>query len=251
VAFHELVAPAAEESGKKKRRGLFGRRKEEKAEAAPAYTPTPPAPEASLPVRTSAWTSEPAAEAATPAAWPAAGWQSPQAAPAPVAPAPAPAPVASPAPAPFAAAPAPAPQPVAPAPAAAGWTPPEWTGGPAGQPAISTVPHPSMPPSEAPRIGALDDEVAAMLALRSDIQEQALAELSQLSTYRPSAVRPSERLTKRVPTAVPAAAPEPEEQGAAAPRDAEQLRSRLSSFQSGSARGRRAAGDAPQEGQPS
>jgi hypothetical protein len=113
------------------------------------------------------------------------------------------------------------------------------------------VPQPSLPPSTAPRIGTLDDEVAAMLALRSDIQEQALAELSQLSTYRPSAVKSSERLTKRVPTAIPAAEPIAEAAKAAAPRDAEQLRSRLSSFQSGSQRGRRAAGESAQDGQSS
>ncbi|MCL2455032.1 MAG: ATP-binding protein [Micrococcales bacterium] len=88
---------------------------------------------------------------------------------------------------------------------------------------------------------SLDDDVAAMLALRSDIEEQALAELSQLSAYRPSMGGSNERLTRRVPTAVPVAVP-----GAgAAPirRDADELRSRLSSFQSGTSRGRRASVD--------
>ncbi|MDR3068234.1 MAG: hypothetical protein LBU50_01850, partial [Cellulomonas sp.] len=87
----------------------------------------------------------------------------------------------------------------------------------------------------------LDDDVAAMLALRSDIEEQALAELSQLSAYRPSMGGTGEQLTRRVPTAVPEAVP-----GAGATpirRDADELRSRLASFQSGTSRGRRASVD--------
>lgn len=134
-----------------------------------------------------------------------------------------------------------------PAPASAGsWSPPEWSG--PRQPA--SAPQAVAPqPSVAPRIGTLDDEVAAMLALRSDIQEQALSELSQLSAYRPSALGGSaEQLTRRVPSAVPAAPPLSEEQPVE--RDAEQLRSRLSSFQSGTSRGRRAATNG-QEGGPS
>jgi len=104
-----------------------------------------------------------------------------------------------------------------------------------------------------PRIGTLDDEVAAMLALRSDIQEQALSELSQLSAYRPRTVdRPSEQLRRRVPSTVPSAAP-PAGPSGPVQRDAEELRARLSSFQSGTARGRRAAEDdvSPQDGAPS
>ncbi|MCL2468561.1 MAG: ATP-binding protein, partial [Micrococcales bacterium] len=105
-----------------------------------------------------------------------------------------------------------------------------------------------VPAESAPSAGAsdgsrmnLDDDVAAMLALRSDIEEQALAELSQLSAYRPSMGGSGERLTRRVPTAVPAAVP-----GAGATpirRDADELRSRLASFQSGTSRGRRASLD--------
>jgi hypothetical protein len=107
----------------------------------------------------------------------------------------------------------------------------------------STVPQPALPPSVAPRVGTLDDEVAAMLALRSDIQEQALSELSQLSAYRPAATGGNaERLTKRVPTAVPATTVG-EDEGKPVQRDADQLRSRLSSFQSGTSRGRRATED--------
>ncbi|NKY41054.1 hypothetical protein, partial [Cellulomonas septica] len=103
------------------------------------------------------------------------------------------------------------------------------------------VPHPSLPPSVAPRIGTLDDEVAAMLAMRSDIQEQALSELSQLSAYRPASMgMTGETLQRRVPSAVPSAVPAADE-GKPVQRDADQLRSRLSSFQSGTSRGRRAS----------
>jgi signal transduction histidine kinase len=111
-----------------------------------------------------------------------------------------------------------------------------------GQPML---PAPSRPLAPSPRPaspGALDDRVAAMLALRSDIQEQALAELGQLSAYRPSEERAGaggQSLQRRVPTAVPDGAAEqsaPSDQPVA--RDAEQLRRRLSSFQSGSNRGR-------------
>ncbi|MCL2849761.1 MAG: ATP-binding protein [Micrococcales bacterium] len=103
---------------------------------------------------------------------------------------------------------------------------------------------PAYVPAEAPPAASrtnLDDDVFAMLQLRSDIEEQALAELSQLSAYRPDMGGSGERLTRRVPTAVPAAVP-----GAgAAPirRDADELRSRLASFQSGTSRGRRASLD--------
>jgi hypothetical protein len=88
---------------------------------------------------------------------------------------------------------------------------------------------------------SLDDDVAAMLALRSDIEEQALAELSQLSAYRPSMGGSSGQLTRRVPTAVPAAVP-----GAGSTpirRDADEVRSRFASFQSGTSRGRSASVD--------
>ena len=98
-------------------------------------------------------------------------------------------------------------------------------------------------PSAPHRIGALDDEVAAMLALRSDIQEQALSELSQLSAYRPSAPTSgsaSASLAKRVPQEIPAS-PEFVQAVAGTPdRDADQLRSRFASYQSGTERGRRA-----------
>lgn len=104
---------------------------------------------------------------------------------------------------------------------------------------------PSAPGNSRP--ASLDDDVAAMLALRSDIEEQALAELSQLSAYRPSMDGSAERLTRRVPSSVPAAAPA----AGAAPirRDADELRSRLASFQSGTSRGRRASVDTKERDQ--
>ncbi|WP_309134025.1 ATP-binding protein [Cellulomonas sp.] len=225
-AWQDAPAPAAEqdapdfgdvvrgEDDRPKRRwgAFFSRRKDEDS------APETPQPTAGAPVRSSAWGPAPApAPAPTPAesTWQAPAW-------APQAPTPAPAQEQRPAPS---------------------WSQPEWSARPApsAQP-LAAVPQPSVPPSVAPRIGTLDDEVAAMLALRSDIQEQALSELSQLSAYRPSAVGAgAERLTKRVPSAVPPA-PAPTEERPVQ-RDADQLRSRLSSFQSGTSRGRRAAGD--------
>ena len=85
-----------------------------------------------------------------------------------------------------------------------------------------------------------------MLALRSDIQEQALSELSQLSAYRPQVVKQAASLSRRTPSAIPSA-PEIAEAdgGQGAERDPEQLRSRLSSFQSGTSRGRRAHVEPP------
>jgi hypothetical protein len=122
---------------------------------------------------------------------------------------------------------------------------PGWSAG-GEQDAASSEPAPA-----AGHAGGLDAEAAAMLALRADIQEQALSELSQLSAYRPKIdTRPAGgSLTRRVPTAIPAApeisAPEP---GRAPERDADGLRDRLASFQSGSRRGRRALADADPSG---
>ncbi|MBO3094753.1 ATP-binding protein [Cellulomonas dongxiuzhuiae] len=223
-AFGELVAPS-DDKPKRRWGNFFSRKKEDdpvEETPAPAVTRTP--------VRTSAWGPEAGASAApaapAPQAAPSNGWDAPTWS-APASPQSAATPIV---------------QEERPAPS---WSPPEWAGR---QPApASTVPHPSVPPSAAPRVGTLDDEVAAMLALRSDIQEQALSELSQLSAYRPSAVGAggSERLAKRVPSAVPAA-PAPLEERPVQ-RDADQLRSRLSSFQTGTSRGRRAA-HGPQDG---
>lgn len=92
--------------------------------------------------------------------------------------------------------------------------------------------------------GAMDDEVAAMLALRSDIQEQAFAELGQLSAYRPTASGTggdgSHSLTRRVP-ATSSAEVVGADAGRASTRDADELRLRLSRFQAGSNRGRLAS----------
>ncbi|WP_448058449.1 nitrate- and nitrite sensing domain-containing protein [Cellulomonas hominis] len=103
-------------------------------------------------------------------------------------------------------------------------------------------PYPVPGQSAGPHAGALDEDVAAMLALRSNIQEQALSELSQLSAYRPSSVSQASResLSRRVPTAIPPAPPIASDHETGRARDAEELRERLSSFQSGSRRGRRA-----------
>ncbi|UJP40779.1 ATP-binding protein [Cellulomonas palmilytica] len=218
----ELERQPAEEKGSRKRwAGLFGRRKGEAgpAESAPASVPTPtPAP---APAPAAGWSAPASVPPESPVRTEAPAWSAPE----------------PPAPA--------APAPVAAAPASSGtWAPPEWAASrpaAAAAPAVD-VPHPAVPPSVAPRIGTLDDNVAAMLALRSDIQEQALSELSQLSAYRPSVNRSGEQLTKRVPTAVPATAPEPTEPAAPVQRDANELRNRLSSFQSGTSRGRQAAG---------
>ncbi|MCC2336047.1 ATP-binding protein [Cellulomonas wangsupingiae] len=227
-AFSDLVAPA-EDKPKRRWGNFFSRKKDDGVDLMeqPAAQPAAPPAVDRTPLRTSAWGPDAAASApAAPPAPAANGWEAPAWS-APPAPQSVPSPVV---------------QEARPAPS---WSPPEWTGRQAAP--ASTVPHPSVPPSAAPRVGTLDDEVAAMLALRSDIQEQALSELSQLSAYRPSAVGAggSERLTKRVPSAVPAA-PAPTEERPVQ-RDADQLRSRLSSFQTGTSRGRRAA-HGPQDG---
>jgi len=131
-----------------------------------------------------------------------------------------------------------------------GWPVPSWAGqGPAdgvpnGDRDSHGVPTPALPPVIPPSSlrGRLDDDVAAMLALRSDIQEQAFAELGQLAAYRPSVVGSSNSnsLKRRVPTAVPVQAKR-SDVARATTRDADQLRSRLASFQSGTSRGRIAA----------
>ncbi|MFI2754029.1 nitrate- and nitrite sensing domain-containing protein [Cellulomonas sp. P22] len=270
-AFSDLVQGGEQgDDAKGKRRwgGLFGRRKPDGSPASePLSSVTPPRgflpdrPAEAVPsiapapaVRQSAWSVAPtppvapdAPATAAPGAW---------------APPPAPSPAASQTPHQVSsffrpagganAAPAP-------------WTPPDWSGqAPATAPAPAprapspvAAASPASPPSAAPRVGALDDEVAAMLALRSDIQEQALSELSQLSAYRPSAVNGSTgspSLTKRVPVAIPESLPlVTVESNGPSGRDAQELRSRLSSFQSGTSRGRRAAeepSDTRQESEP-
>ena len=100
--------------------------------------------------------------------------------------------------------------------------------------------------------GAFDDEVTNMLAQRADLAQQALAELSQLSSYRPKAASgaaPS-TLVRRTPGNIPAApAIELPASGQRTERDANQVRSLLSSFQSGTSRGRKATdGPEPETG---
>jgi hypothetical protein len=68
--------------------------------------------------------------------------------------------------------------------------------------------RPAAGAAEAPTIGVVEDEVTAVSAERLDIQEQALAELNQLSSYRPSAIAESDTLQRRIPAAVPPAAQE-------------------------------------------
>ncbi|HEY0117996.1 MAG TPA: nitrate- and nitrite sensing domain-containing protein [Cellulomonas sp.] len=249
-SFTDLVH-AEEQEAPKRRRGLFGRRKQQTA--VPSAPVAPPAPAGvepvaaaapTLPVRSSAWA--PAADAVVPEAFPTRA-PAPVAEPTPAVPVspavPEPAPVATVSWAPQASWNPPAP-PALPEPSAGrsvpSWAPPEW----APRPAQPAEPEPmpassSVEPTSAPRIGTLDDEVAAMLALRSDIQEQALSELSQLSAYRPQVVPGVDRLTRRVPVAVPEA---PEIIDTGAERNPDEVRARLASFQSGTARGRRDAG---------
>ncbi|WP_169164310.1 sensor histidine kinase [Cellulomonas taurus] len=118
---------------------------------------------------------------------------------------------------------------------------------PAEQPATAA---PAAPTGWAPEqaesdlgAGAFGAQGASTLAMRADIQEQALSELSQLSAYRPKSVdRPAASLVRRTPNAVPEA-PAIAPSTASAPRDADAVRDRLSSFQSGTRRGRRALAD--------
>lgn len=94
-----------------------------------------------------------------------------------------------------------------------------------------------------------DDEMTSMLAQRADIAEQALAELNQLSTYRPQAVSgsSSSKLQRRTPSAVPAAPAIATSPSPRPARDANQVRSLLSSFQTGTSRGRGLAGNGAQQ----
>ncbi|MDO8122312.1 nitrate- and nitrite sensing domain-containing protein [Isoptericola sp. b490] len=80
-----------------------------------------------------------------------------------------------------------------------------------------------------------------VLAQRAGIAQQALAELSQLSTYRPQVGPSSAPLTRRNPTQIPQAPALSSRRPAGTPRDANQVRSLLASFQSGTSRGREAA----------
>ncbi len=85
------------------------------------------------------------------------------------------------------------------------------------------------------------------LALQSTIQEQAFAELSELSAYRPNAVSAGgTNLTRRVRGNVEGPQDDPSAQKIS--RDAAELRSRLSAFQSATQRGRQDGNHSPEQG---
>ncbi|WP_159807920.1 HAMP domain-containing sensor histidine kinase [Cellulomonas citrea] len=223
---------AADEHRGKKRFGLFGRKGKAEPTAqspvapSPAAPVVPPASEATTPV----WAPTEQVPSPAEATWSApTGWAAPPAEPEPTAQVPS-SPVWG--------------TPTVPAAPVWGSVPFEPAGVTVQAPAAPAAEPTSWSASQTPstgRVGTLDDDVAAMLALRSDIEEQALAELSQLSTYRPSMGGTSEQLTRRVPTAMPAEAPAAGDHPIR--RDADELRSRLASFQSGTSRGRRASTD--------
>ena len=275
----QAAAPTA-----KPRRGLFGRKRGKRDAAAaaepvvepvvapvePSYVEPPLGFPSVAPVRQSAWNTtdigvhalpEPVAPVFEPQATevPAATWQTPPE-PAPQAPAPA-EPVWEPQTA-WTAPPAQAPvipASVVPPVQTEAWAPtPAWPAKapaapvPARRPepaaAASIVPSPHSPFRTSftpqPSSGSFDDEVTSMLAQRADIAQQALAELSQLSSYRPKAVSGDAQTTlvRRTPNAIPAApAIETRSPVQRTERDANQVRSLLSSFQSGTSRGRQAS----------
>jgi len=95
---------------------------------------------------------------------------------------------------------------------------------------------------------AFDADLTARLALQAGIQEQALSELSQLSSYRPNQdlSAKGQGLTKRVRAEVPAEAEQEKPAETKINRDAVELRSRLSSFMNATSRGRQeGVGDEP------
>ncbi|OIQ80124.1 hypothetical protein GALL_381210 [mine drainage metagenome] len=263
-AFGAVVGqPAASVDTPKRKWGLFGRKKDAQSDAPPSrpipptgpdgvsadlvgqdlsrpqtpgvFQPVGQTPESQAPVRASAFGATSQAHVAPPQQGPVSAWPSGAR----------PGAVPSGAPAMF------TPPPITPVytPQISHEAPTSWS------PPVPAASGPAAPAAPAfgdlrpVRNGALDDEVAAMLALRSDIQEQALSELSQLSAYRPTTLSNGTSgtgsLTRRVPTAIPKSPEIAKPDGdRAVNRDAAQLRSRLSSFQSGTSRGRRAM-DAP------
>ncbi|PFG36728.1 signal transduction histidine kinase [Flavimobilis soli] len=261
-------APAAEPE---KKRGFFGRKRKKKGAEAPAVTP-PPAP-AAAPQEQAGWgfapapaaPAAPAAEVFAPEPQAVASYEAPAAF-APAAPAEETAPLERRSPSTF------TPQPIEPE----GFTysPPAFdaTIGSAVEPESAARPAPSATAFFGPRdeaapaapsapaapaapeaqrtswgVGELDAELSARLALQAGIQEQALAELSQLSAYRPNQMAgpaASSSLTKRVRTEVPASTL-PDEGSSKISRDAAELRARLSSFVSATNRARQEGDGAP------
>jgi len=86
------------------------------------------------------------------------------------------------------------------------------------------------------------------IGLRAGIAQQALAELSMLSSYRPQTVGSGSTppLVRRTPAVIPTDEPVTPRQPAA-PRDANEVRSLLASFQSGTSRGRTAVDETAPE----
>ncbi len=90
------------------------------------------------------------------------------------------------------------------------------------------------------------------IALRAGIAQQALSELSMLSSYRPQTVGGAKGstaaapLVRRTPVVIPKDEPVTPRQPAA-PRDANEVRSLLASFQSGTSRGRSAVDEVEPE----
>ena len=86
---------------------------------------------------------------------------------------------------------------------------------------------------------SIDAELSARLALQAGIQEQALAELSQLSSYRSNqqVAETTSALTKRVRGEVPSTTVE-DDMSKKISRDAAELRTRLSAFMSATSRAR-------------
>lgn len=132
------------------------------------------------------------------------------------------------------------------------YSPSAWT--PPAEPAPMAMRSPSSPVAEpapvaapaAPAAGAswtsgrsIDAELSARLALQAGIQEQALAELSQLSSYRPNqqVADTTSALTKRVRSEVPSTTVE-DDVSKKISRDAAELRTRLSAFMSATSRAR-------------
>ncbi len=264
-------APAAEPE---KKRGLFGRKRKKKGEDASAVTPPP----AAVSHEPAGWGMAPAPSAPAPAAF----QSGPQAAPAfeaPAAFAPAAAPpmptrtpAASMDPAPlerrtpstftpqtiepdgFTYSPPAFGATVASAAETEGRAAPSASAffGPRDDAATVAPSAPAVPAAAAAQpsswgVGELDADLSARLALQAGIQEQALAELSQLSSYRPNQMAgtaASSNLTKRVRTEVPASTL-PDEGSSKISRDAAELRSRLSSFVSATNRARQEGDGSP------
>lgn len=137
-----------------------------------------------------------------------------------------------------------------------GWAPPAEPAPMALRSHTSPAPAESAPTAAAPAAApgaswttgrSIDAELSARLALQAGIQEQALAELSQLSSYRPNqqVADTTSALTKRVRTEVPSTTVE-DDMSKKISRDAAELRTRLSAFMSATSRARDGAPSGPE-----